>query len=143
MTSTKKMVNDVLHGYATAALWSSSDNSDESGGEPLDNNYSIGDIASSSLRSMRKDIVKFLRANKKAVYEYADHRVYNRHDGNVWEHLGHDLWLDRNGHGSGFWDRDYDGHDEIGKKLSKAAGKLGESDLYVGDDGELYVSPER
>lgn len=48
---------------------------------------------------------------------------------------GHDFWLTRNGHGAGFWDR---GYGEVGERLSEAARKFGECDLYVGDDGMLY-----
>ncbi len=136
-------VDAVLDGYIEAALWSSNDESDESGGEPLDRNYSPSDVATSSVRSMRRDIIKFLRANKAAVSAYVTHREYNRNEGSIWHYLGHDLWLDRNGYGTGFWDRDYDGHDEIGEKLHEAAKKLGSSDLYVGDDGKVYASPEK
>lgn len=48
---------------------------------------------------------------------------------------GHDFWLTRNGHGAGFWDR---GYEEVGERLSEAARKFGECDLYLGDDGRLY-----
>lgn len=51
---------------------------------------------------------------------------------------GHDLWLTRNRHGSGFWDRGYD--KSVSKALTNAAHVLGETDLYEGDDGELYFS---
>lgn len=54
------------------------------------------------------------------------------------EQNGHDLWLTRNRHGSGFWDRDYD--ESVSKALTDAAHALGETDLYKGDDGELYFS---
>lgn len=132
-------VDDVLHGYITAALWSTNDESDESGGEPLDKNYGPSDVDPATVRKMRADIVKFLRENKKAVNAYTTHRQHSREHGNVWEYLGHDLWLSRNGHGTGFWDRNYDGEDWIGEQLDKAAHKLGESYLYVGDDGRIYA----
>jgi hypothetical protein len=54
------------------------------------------------------------------------------------EQNGHDFWLTRNGHGAGFWDRDYPG--TLGDDLSKAAKSYGECDLYVGDDGKVYCS---
>lgn len=50
---------------------------------------------------------------------------------------GHDFWLTRNGHGTGFWDRDYPKN--IATALTNAAKKFGESSLYVGDDGEIEV----
>lgn len=49
--------------------------------------------------------------------------------------LGHDLWLTRNGHGAGFWDR---GQGEVWTQLSELARSLGEADPYVGDDGMVY-----
>ncbi len=143
VTIKRAAFNKILNGYIEAALWSSTDNADESGGEPLDKNYSPSDVAASSVRSMKKDIVKFLRGNAKVIDKYTHHRKYKNEDGTIWEHLGHDLWLDRNGHGTGFWDRDYDGHDEIGEALHEGAKILGSSDMYVGDDGKIYVSPER
>jgi hypothetical protein len=45
--------------------------------------------------------------------------------------------LTRNGHGSGFWDR---GLGKVGEQLTAACGPYGSSDLYVGDDGKVYVS---
>lgn len=141
-TKTKKPtahVDAVLDGYITAALWSTNDESDERGGEPLDNNYSADDFTDASVRKMRADIVKFLRANKKAVNAYVLHREHNRHEGSIWHYLGHDLWLTQQGHGTGFWDRDYGGEDWIGEALSKGAKKLGERYIVVGDDGQLYM----
>lgn len=55
----------------------------------------------------------------------------------TWTQVGHDLWLTRNGHGTGFWDRDcYKDRD----LLSEAARKMGECDLYLGDDGQIYCT---
>ena len=49
---------------------------------------------------------------------------------------GHDFWLTRNGHGAGFWDR---GLGERGDRLTNAAHVYGACDLYLGDDGFVYV----
>jgi len=49
---------------------------------------------------------------------------------------GHDLWLTRNGHGAGFWDRDLG---EAGDKLTELSKEMGELTLLQGDgDGKLY-----
>ena len=53
----------------------------------------------------------------------------------TWAKLGHDLWLTRNGHGAGYWDR---GLGEIGTELTRAAKALGSQDLYVAD-GYIHV----
>lgn len=53
------------------------------------------------------------------------------------EHAGHDLWLSRNGHGAGFFDR---GTEPVFRELQKAARGFGTSDAYLGDDGHLYLT---
>lgn len=54
------------------------------------------------------------------------------------EQAGHDLWLTRCRHGAGFWDGDWPG--DIEQELTDAAHALGESDVYVGDDGGVYFT---
>jgi hypothetical protein len=51
------------------------------------------------------------------------------------ECAGHDFFLTRNGHGSGFW---YRGLGALGERLSKAAKVYSSADAYLGDDGFLY-----
>lgn len=55
------------------------------------------------------------------------------------EQLGHDLWLTRNGHGAGFWDRDF-GTEESRSALTAASKTMGERGIYLGDDGLIYFS---
>jgi hypothetical protein len=50
------------------------------------------------------------------------------------------LWLTRNRHGAGFFDRGYDDEDE--KLFIDASHKLGEVDLYINDDMKLSFSNE-
>lgn len=54
----------------------------------------------------------------------------------VWtdQEIGHDLWLTRNGHGTGFWDRDM----PEAQRLADLARTWGERSCYVGDDGLVY-----
>ena len=144
---TPKM-NNFCRSYAETALWSSHDNADESGGEPLDKNYGEHDIALSSYKAMKRDCAKFWKANKRALEMFAKHRRHQAHEGSAYAHAGHDFWLSANGHGTGFWDRDawekedQASFDKIGKQLHEASRKFA-SDMYVGDDGQIYVSPER
>ncbi len=49
---------------------------------------------------------------------------------------GHDFWLTRNDHGSGFWDGDW--IECVGERLTRAAKQFGLYTLYLGDDGKLY-----
>lgn len=149
-----------LKSYLTCALWSSTDNADDSGGEPLDRNYSLSDIAPESLARAQADCEAFQRDNADtlALAELSDERA------------GHCLWLNRNGHGSGFWDeysqatcdtyeaeqaiaigsRDFSKRDALDQscnckyhacqRLSDASKAMGSADLYVGDDGQLHFS---
>ncbi len=56
------------------------------------------------------------------------------------EQAGHDLWLTRNGHGAGFWDRPELWEDGSDERLTEAAHRLGECYFYVGDDGLTYLA---
>ncbi len=121
----------VLAAYIECALWSSTDNTHPEGDDPLDRHHSESDLAGEALDKMRHDCRCFLagvanlsNSNPDVVRLWTD------------EQLGHDFWLTRNGHGTGFWDR---GHGAAGANLTTWARSFGESDLYVGDDGQLYV----
>jgi len=114
-------IDAMLASYVETALWSSTDDD----GEPLDANYGVDDIADKALASMRKDVKAFAKANAGDI------------DGE-WEQAGHDFWLTRNGHGAGFWDGDWP--EPASSRLTAASKAYGESDPYVGDDGNLYVS---
>lgn len=119
--------------YVGTALWSTNDESDDSGGEPMDSNYGADDIAEDSLATMRADCKRFGEANAEQIERWAG-------NGNAWEQAGHDLWLTRNGHGTGFWDRGVGDWPNDGLDLHAASNAFGECDLYVGDDGKVYLS---
>jgi hypothetical protein len=121
-----------FHAYVMCALWSSTDNADESGGEPLDANYGSADIAEEAQAKMRADCDAFVDANARDLRRYVEAMGW---DGEA--RAGHDFWLTRNRHGAGFWDR---GLGELGNRLTDASHAFGECDLYVGDDGRLYIS---
>lgn len=110
--------------YIEAALWSSHDNSTESGGYPLDQNYSAGDIAPETMTRMVSDCAEFQKYNANLL-DHARTPDYN----------GHDFWLTRNRHGAGFWDR---GLGATGAHLTRAAQACGEFDLYIGDDNQVH-----
>jgi hypothetical protein len=111
----------VLDGYLVAMLWSSSGEDCEY----LDEKYSISDISETSIIDARKDVKTFL--------EYASGLL---DEAETIEHIGHDLWLTRAGHGAGFWDGDYPQH---GDKLTDICKEMGERYPYVGDDGMVYL----
>jgi hypothetical protein len=125
---------DVLRQYLETALWSSTDESDESGGEPFDANYSIEDIAPESVAQAKKDIEKFIQM---AEDEGVLNPYLDAFTGPSWGNLGHDFWLTRNHHGAGFWDRS-EIDDEVGKKLTDISQKFREVTPILGDDGKIY-----
>jgi hypothetical protein len=133
-------VSAFIRGYIGCALWSSTDQSREDGGDPLDRNYSSDDIATDARYKIETECRQFLSANADAIDDYGatdEIQAIAESDGSeVMDCAGHDLWLTRNGHGTGFWDR---GVGDVGDKLADAARSLGESTMYVGDDGKLYV----
>lgn len=59
-------------------------------------------------------------------------------DYHPWEAVGHDLWLTRNGHGVGFWDR---GMGRVGKRLTDKCGWRTEFpgiEVYADYDNLVY-----
>jgi hypothetical protein len=120
---------EFLSGFITCALWSSTDNADESGGEPLDKNYDRGDVAPQTMANLEADCRQFLNAAKLLLAAATSIRPYSA------EQAGHDFWLSRNGHGAGFWDR---GLSRVGDALHDLAKAYGPVDLTVGDDGKVW-----
>jgi hypothetical protein len=129
-------LDDFTNAYIECALWSSNDQSNEQGGEPLDRNYCVADIAPATLEQMAQDCSSFQKTFGTLLDSAYGHRAYWRnYDYTPEARAGHDFWLTRNGHGAGFWDR---GLGVIGDRLSEAAKSYGEYDLYVGDDGKIH-----
>ncbi len=120
-----KKLDEFTQAYIICALWSTNDESNESGGDPLDANYGIDDLHVDTLMAMIADCFAFQRDNAKDLENYPI------------EHAGHDFWLTRNGHGCGFWENDY-GTEEECERLTEASHKFGDFELYVGDDGKIY-----
>lgn len=111
-------MDEFNQAYLTAAWWSSSDND----GLPLDENYDINDFHPSTLKQMSDDCKAFQAANAEDIAENP-------------AQAGHDFWLTRNGHGSGFWDGDWSGARD---RLTRASQRFGSYDLIVGDDGMIH-----
>jgi hypothetical protein len=118
------MKETFLDAYTTCALWSSNDESNESGGEPLDKNYSRKNLSAEALQVMVEDCHVFQRMARVLLSQTPD-------DYGV-ERAGHDFWLTRNHHGAGFWDRDLG---EVGEKLTELAHLFGEQNLVVAGRG--------
>jgi hypothetical protein len=55
------------------------------------------------------------------------------------ERAGHDFWLTRNGHGAGFWSRDWEHNSDVGDRLTARCKVFSNVDVYLGDDGKVYT----
>lgn len=106
--------DEFTQAYLEAALWSSTD--DE--GNPLDSKYGIDDIKTPTLASMVRDAKSFQREHG---------HLFRGHE----DRAGHDFWLNRNGHGAGFWDGGWS--ERVADKLDKASQFYGEFYLGEGD----------
>lgn len=118
----------ALDGYLGCALWSSYDLDT---GRPLDE-LGAGAVADETIDGMACDVWRFLATCWGDVWEDFEIDL----SGIEPKQLGHDLWLTRNRHGAGFWDR---GLGEIGDKLTELAQSYGGVTLYIGDDGKIYA----
>lgn len=125
-------MDDMTRGYLMCALWTGMDESDESGGQPLDVTYSLDDFSEEAVITAKEDCDKFRTENADDLAGFPESP-----DGDSAEAFaGHNFWLTRNGHGTGFWDR---GLGEAGDRLSESARKAGERYVYVGDDERLHI----
>jgi hypothetical protein len=109
-------MDEFTQAYLEAALWSSNDESNEQGGEPLDANYSISDIHPETLAEMTADCQAFQTI----------------HADDIEAGLGSATA----GHGCGFWDGDWP--EPQAHRLDIASDAAGEYHLEVGDDGKIH-----
>ena len=115
-----KIMKDLFtKAYIICALCSSTDDNDES----LDKNYAQDDIALETLFEMVQDCFNF-RVNNAADMKDLDI-----------EQCGRDLWLTRQHHEAGFWERNLG---EVGDRLTEAAAKYSEVHLHVGADRQIW-----
>lgn len=120
----------VLEHAKIAALWSTTgDEGAEHEGTPyenLDDVFGTEDVSDEAEAKLVELIDNFFEEAGDLLDEYPM----------TAEQIGHDIILTTNHHGAGFWDR---GLGELGDKLTTIAHGLGGYQLYVGDDGKLYV----
>lgn len=116
--------------YLRTLLWSTTD--DE--GESLDGRYDEDDLTPAVLAELRAEFDDFL-----SIIAEDDAETWISELGD--RQIGHDFALTRNHHGAGFWDRFYGDTEAAaaGDRLTALAQTFGDVDLYVGDDGNLYV----
>lgn len=115
-------IDSILQDYLTCALWSSGDIDNEN--EPLDSRYSISDFTETFKIKSKNEIIEFVKIAGSMLDDWND------------EQIGHDLWLTRNGHGTGFWDRKKPYKNELSNLVGYNT-QFKPIDLYVNDNNEI------
>jgi len=115
----RRSLDRFTESYIEAALWSSVDD----GGNPLDSQFFIDDLAPDTLAKIIDDCKRFQYNHAALITDE--------------KQAGHDFWLTRNHHGAGFWDGDWP--EPSASTLTAASHGFGSFDIYVGDDGLLYA----
>lgn len=121
MKYTNDFFQSVLDSYINCALWVTFDE--------LENEDAI---YSDSMDKAKLDVKSFLNSAPENNIEP--------------QQIGHDLFLTRNGHGAGFWDRYLDEKEtklrviakDLGNKLTVIAEKMGTVDVFI-QDGFIYI----
>ncbi len=112
-------IDDILNSYLECALWTNDEEDDFDG-------KTIYDFSEESKEHTKSEIEWFVTLADDALDDIPD------------KNIGHDLWLTRNGHGTGFLDRGYE--EDIEEILVDLSQVLGFTDIYVGDDDLIYLS---
>jgi hypothetical protein len=126
--SDNKQLNAFITAYIRAMLWSSSAVMED----PADDLESLEgfELDPSTIERVTQDCTAF--------YKEAFHILTHLDETclNTFEFSGHDFWLTRNRHGTGFWDR---GLGNAGDYLTALSHKAGEQDPYIGDNGKVFL----
>lgn len=129
---------DFIQGYMRCMIWSETDESDESGGVPIDCNYSTDDFPEADVKEITKDCQRFIKENAALLEEAMGRPGYDS------GRAGHDFWLTRQGHGAGYWDRDELKEENLGGRLTAACEAFGphHEGLWV-DEGRVHYGSAR
>ena len=105
--STNNDIDKITRAYIEAALWTSEAD-----------NYSIDDIDDDTKKDMKESVEYFVHVASDYFSDLTN------------EQIGHDFWLTRNGHGTGFWDREFI-NDEDKKQLTAISDIIGGADFMA------------
>lgn len=110
--------------YIEAMMWTLTD---EDGGSC--DHLGLHDISAEAIDKAKADCAGFQRTAARLL------------EGTDPAQAGHDFWLTRNGHGTGFWDRDASTYpnDPKGEALTRLAHAEGEAYATLSSDGFVYL----
>lgn len=92
--------------------------------DDLDSHFGVYDFTVDALRKACEDCDAFQARHGDDLCDEDD------------GHAGHNFWLDRNGHGTGFWDSTHY-EESKGQRLSDGCDEFVEVYIYINDDGTL------
>lgn len=120
------LLDEFTNGYLEGLLWASNDDL----GNSLSGNFSTSDFHPETLENLRRTAAQFFNQHENLL------------EGTDLRHMGINLWLSQNGHGTGFFD-DNTLSDEQQELLHAAAKGLGEryTSIIPGANGldQIYV----
>jgi hypothetical protein len=130
--------------YVVAALWMETDGD----GTSLDSLYGPADLSEDASRQCVDECIDFLRqslggsdvATALSTLRSTGKEGSPSHPDGIFAQAGHDFWLTRNGHGTGFWDRPEIYGDREANALSEISRQADLRDLDVDSGtGEIHV----
>ncbi len=124
----RKELGRFARGYLTAAVWA--DLPEEHIGELI----GVDDVDDKSKADAIEECRDFMDENMPELLQFCA-RYKSPHGDDSMECAGHDFWLTRQGHGTGYWDR---GLGALGDTLSKSAKTWGERCILV-EDGKIFI----
>jgi hypothetical protein len=137
MVSREEMIKHIMHdpfmnAYFDAFVFTEEERLDEEYAEWCEDNdiqdqgWSIYDLSTDTLLQILKDCRRFMLGCEKFGYDLDAWGLAN---------AGHDFWLTRNHHGTGFWDRKR----EDGEELTDLAQQFPEVSGFVLDNGQIGI----
>ncbi len=153
--NTKIDMNAILNGYLECAIWTEEEKMSEDEDDEISSMYGLSDEDDDiDDKNQHDDIRNMIPKAEMTIDNVSDNakiKAYNdikkflnyagdAINGIEESQLGHDIWLTRNHHGAGFFDRGYPKN--IAKKLDDAATKLGDEYLFIGEDGMIHFESE-
>lgn len=119
--TTRANIADATDGYLACAGWLVSESFDETSGGVTEEHRDDRD-GPWSTRTTRAAVELITELVESAPDDFAAYLNARSADD-----FGHDVWLTRNGHGAGFWDR---GLGALGDRLTELVRPLGEAHAY-------------
>ena len=124
-------LDPFTQGYIEALFFTSEDDLGMAANGHLNDPVGFSDLAPETLARIIADCAKFQDGRA-----WAD--TLEGHPDADEEHAGRDFWYTRQGHGCGFWDGDWP--EPYATALTEAAEAFPSQDVYLGDDGKVYLS---